>query len=44
MGISVVGTLVVDVTWYQQPWNALRAACVALIALGTCGLTLIRTP
>jgi len=42
MAVSVVGTLLVDVTWFKQPYSAVRVLCALLIIAGTCGLKAAR--
>jgi len=38
MGISVVGTLIVDVAFFKQPYNFFRVFCAILVIAATCGL------
>src|SRR5262249_6558665 len=42
MAVSVVGTLLVDVTWFKQPYSLARVVCALFIVLGTCGLKAAR--
>jgi quaternary ammonium compound-resistance protein SugE len=43
MGFSVVGVLLIDAVFFNEPWNALRVGCALLILAGTCGLKLTST-
>ena len=40
MGVSIVGTVAVDVAVFKQPWSAFRGVCAILIVAGVCGLKL----
>ncbi|HEX4441221.1 MAG TPA: multidrug efflux SMR transporter [Thermoanaerobaculia bacterium] len=40
MGVSLVGAVLVDVAFFDQPWSAFRAVSVLLIVAGICGLQL----
>jgi quaternary ammonium compound-resistance protein SugE len=40
MGVSLVGTLLLDTMIFREPWNAFRIGCALLILAGTCGLRL----
>jgi quaternary ammonium compound-resistance protein SugE len=38
MGVSVIGTVLVDAAVFKQPWTVFRGVCAILIVAGACGL------
>ena len=40
MGVSIVGTVAIDVAVFKQPWSAFRGVCAILIVAGAFGLKL----
>lgn len=44
LGLSLVGTLGVDVLVFHESWSLTRAASALLILAGACGLKLAATP
>ena len=38
MGVSLLGAILIDVTYFKEPWNLFRGICALLIVAGTCGL------
>lgn len=43
-GIGTIGTVIFGIIVFQEPANALRLACIAMIVGGIVGLKLITTP
>ena len=44
MGLSLIGTMLVDVTFFREPWNGFRVACALMIIAGSCGLRTSSAP